>query len=459
MTPNTRRGLPAAAACALLAACMHTPPAAPLEPAATLARFNARTLPGLSGGLPAASAGWDRSQWLSAALQLNPQLGEQRAAVLAAAAAERSAAEHPNPGVELFAEYLTASAQSTAWLYGVSLDFLLRRPAERARARQQAALQAALAQSELAESIWQVRAALRRALLDAVSARDETALLEALIAQRQALVDSDRARVQLGDLARTQMLADELELARARQRRQQSRTRAADAVARLAAAVGVPSTALASASVRWDDWAAIGALQSASSERWRTDALIGRPQITHALREYDLSQLSLQREVARRWPQLHITPAYAWGGDGIREDARGALDTESALGVSFELPLFNRHQGPIAEALARRTAAGEHLKAVQAQIFEQIDRAERAWPEAREAWQETGELAALAERRSNAEERALREGASDRAGVLASRIAATEARLAVLAAAYTAEVAYGALEDAYHRPLEGDEAQ
>ena len=285
MTPNTRRGLPAAAACALLAACMHTPPAAPLEPAATLARFNARTLPGLSGGLPAASAGWDRSQWLSAALQLNPQLGEQRAAVLAAAAAERSAAEHPNPGVELFAEYLTTSAQSTAWLYGVSLDFLLRRPGERARARQQAALQAALAQSELAESIWQVRAALRQALLDAVSARDETALLEALIAQRQALVDSDRARVQLGDLARTQMLADELELARARQRRQQSRTRAADAIARLAAAVGVPSTALASASVRWDDWAAIGALQSASSERWRTEALIGRPQITHALRE------------------------------------------------------------------------------------------------------------------------------------------------------------------------------
>ena len=223
--------------------------------------------------------------------------------------------------------------------------------------------------------------------------------------------------------------------------------------------MGVPSTALASASVRWDDWAAIGALQSASSERWRTEALIGRPQITHALREYDLSQLGLQREVARRWPQLHITPAYAWGGDGIREDARGALDTESALGVSFELPLFNRHQGPIAEALARRTAAGEHLKAVQAQIFEQIDRAERAWPAVREAWQETGELAALAERRSNAEERALREGASDRAGVLASRIAATEARLAVLAAAYTAEVAYGALEDAYHRPLEGDEAQ
>src|SRR5437763_1166369 len=111
------------------------------------------------------------------------------------------------------------------------------------------------------------------------------------------------------------------------------------------------------------------------------------------------SRRATRRRCSRRWPQLHITPAYAWGGDGIREDARGALDTESALGVSFELPLFNRHQGPIAEALARRTAAGEHLKAVQAQIFEQIERAEQAWPAVREAWQETGELAALAERR------------------------------------------------------------
>jgi outer membrane protein, heavy metal efflux system len=457
MTADTRRGLLAAAAGLLLAGCAHAPPTAPLEPGATLAGFNARTLEGLSGALPAASDGWDRSQWLRAALQLNPQLAEQRAAVLAAAAAERSAAERPNPGMELFGEYLTTAAQSSAWLYGLSLDFLLRRPAERARARQQAALQTALAQSELAESIWQVRAALRQALLDAVSGRDETALLQSLVADREALVASDRVRVRLGDLARPQMLADELELARARQRQQQSQARAEDGLVRLAAAVGVPSTALAAASVRWDDWAAIGALQSATSERWRTEALIARPQITRALREYDLSQIGLQREVARRWPQLRVTPAYAWGGDGVREDVRGAINTESAVGVSFELPLFNQHQGPIAEAAARRAVAGEHLKAVQAQIFEQIDRAERAWPPVLQAWQETQQLATLTERHSQAEERALRAGASDRTSVLASQIATTEARLSLLAAAYTAEVAYGALEDAYHRPLQGDE--
>jgi cobalt-zinc-cadmium efflux system outer membrane protein len=456
MISGARRVGLVAALGVLLSGCVHTPPATPLEPAATLASFNARALDDLAPQLPAPSLGWDRSQWLSAALRLNPQLAEERAEVVAAAAAERSAAEHPNPSMELFAEYTAAAAQSAAWLYGLSLDFLLRQPGERERTRQQAALQSALAQSQLAESIWRVRAALRQALLDTVAARDETLLLQSLLKERQALLESDRARVQLGDLARTQMLGDELELARARQRAQQSQMRGGDARARLAAAVGVSSAALAGAGVRWEDWAAIDTLDTAAAERWRTQALIARPQITRALREYDLSQLGLQREVAKRWPQVHIAPAYAWGGAGVHEDALGAINTESALGVSFELPLFNQHQGPIGEALARRAAAGEHLKAVQAQIYAEIDRAELAWPAVRQAWQETQALAALAQRHSQAEQRALQEGATDRAGVLAAQITATEARLSVLEAAYAAQVAFGTLEDAYHRPLQDD---
>jgi outer membrane protein, heavy metal efflux system len=459
MTSSTRPGLLAVLLAAVLGACVSTPARAPLEPSSTLSEFNARRLEGLLPELPPPAVGWDRSQWLAAALQLNPQLAEQRAEVDAAAAAERTAVEHPNPSMELFAEYLTTAAQSTAWLYGLSLDFLLRHPGERDRARRHAALQTALAQSDLAESIWQVRAALRQALLDAVSAQDETALLQSLIAARQALLDTDRARLQLGDIAGTQVLADELELSRAQQRQQQSRARGVDAVARLAAAVGVPVTALAAVPVRWDDWAAIGTLTVTTPDRWRSEALIARPQIVHALREYDLAEIGLQNEVARRWPQVHLTPAYAWGGDGVREDTLTDIARESALGVSFELPLFNQYQGPIGEAVARRVAAGEHLKAVQAQIFEQIDRAELAWPVARQAWQDAQGLAEIADRQRQAEQRALAAGASERASVLAAQIAATEAQLSVLQAAYTAEVLFGSLEDAYRRPLQGAESQ
>jgi outer membrane protein TolC len=443
---------------ATLAACVSAPPAAPLEPSQTLAEFSARRLDAVAG-LPAPASGWDRSQWLAAALQLNPHLAEERADVAAVAAAERTAAEHPNPNMELFAEYLKSAAASSAWLYGVSLDFLLRRPGERARARQQAALQTALAQSELSESIWEVRAALRQALLDVVSAREETGLLRALVADRQALLDTDRQRLRLGDMARAQLLTDELELARAQQRERQARARGVDASARLAAVVGVPAAAVSGLAVRWDDWAAIDTLSGVTPERWRTDALIARPQIIGALRAYDLAEINLQGEVAKRWPQLRVQPAYAWGGNGVRQDALDQIASESALGVSFELPLFNQHQGAIGEALGRRSAAGEHLKAAQAQIYEQIDRAELAWPTAQQAWAELQKLAAIAAAQQQAQQRALAAGASDRGELLAAQIAASEAQLSVLAAAYTAEVAFGALEDAYRRPLQGAESR
>ena len=220
----------------------------------------------------------------------------------------------------------------------------------------------------------------------------------------------------------------------------------------------MPAAALASVPLRWTDWAQIDALEVAAPGQWRSAALIGRPQIVHALREYDLAEVSLQSEVARRWPQLHVTPAYAWGGGGVQQNTLYDIASEGGAAVSFELPLFNQHQGAIGEAVARRAAAGEHLKAAQAQIFAQIDRAELAWPAARQAWSEMRKAADIAARQSNAEQRALAAGASERASTVAAQIAATEAQLSVLEAAYTAEVAFGALEDAYHRPLHGDES-
>ncbi|HEY6825184.1 MAG TPA: TolC family protein [Steroidobacteraceae bacterium] len=459
MTSSAARTVLALAAVIALADCGSTPGRAPLEPAATAAEYSTRRLDSLSPELPPPSSGWDRSQWLAAALQLNPRLAEQRAEVDAVAAGERTAAERPNPSMQLFAEYLSSAAQSTAWLYGLSMDFLLRQPGERGRAQRRAALQTALAKSDLAESLWQVRAALRQALLDAVSAQDESALLQALVAQRRALLDADRARLQAGDIARAQVLADELELSHAQQRQQQSRIRSADALARLASAVGVPVAALEAVPLRWSGWDQIDSLSVDSASRWRTEALIGRPQVIHALREYDLAEVGLQSEVAKRWPQIHVTPAYAWGGEGVRQNTLYDIATEAGVALSFEVPIFNQHQGPIGEAVARRTAAGEHLKSVQAEIFGEIDRAELAWPPAQQAWADTRRAAELAQHQRQAEQHALAAGEVERASVLSAEITATEAQLSVLQSAYTAETVFGALEDAYRRPLQGNEGQ
>jgi outer membrane protein TolC len=215
--------------------------------------------------------------------------------------------------------------------------------------------------------------------------------------------------------------------------------------------------------VRWDGWADIDTLDSdalatAGSQDWRIAALVGRPEIIRALGQYDLAEISLQNELAKRWPEVHLTPGYAWGDHGVREDAFNDFTQESAVGVNLELPLFNQHQGPIGEALARRAAAGQHLVAVQAELFGQIDRAQLAWPRARAAWQDAAAVVTITSRQHDVEQRALAAGAGDRASVAAADVAATEAQLLLLAAAYDAESAFGALEDAYRRPLQGAEA-
>src|SRR5882762_7927746 len=344
---------------AVLTACASAPQAPPPDPSRTAAAFAARRLDALPADAALAGATWSLQQWFDAALRLNPQLAESRAHVFAVAAAERTAAEHPNPAMDLFGEYVDTAARSGAWLYGVSLDFLLRRPGDRARARRNAAVQTAVAESDLAEAIWRVRASLRLALLDVASARDEAALLESLVGERQALLASGRARADAGQLARTETLASELELARAEQRLDHARARQLDAEARFAAAVGLPVSALEGVAVRWDRWADIAALVPAAARDWRGEALIGRPEIVRAVREYDLADISLQGELAKRWPEAHVSPGYTWGHDGIRQDPLNDVIHENALGVGFELPVFNQHQGAIGEAVARRVTAGD----------------------------------------------------------------------------------------------------
>ena len=412
---------------------------------------------GVLPGLPPAASGWDTGQWLQAALALNPELAEARAAAMAAAAGEVSARERPNPNLNLFAEYVTAAAGGAGWLYGLSLEFLLPRTGERARAMASAALQTQAAQSDVAEAIWHVRAEVQQALLDTAYADDATALLRTLVADREALLASNRALAQAGEISRTETLVHDLELARARQRLARSTALAADAQARLAGAVGISVTALEGIPMRWDHWAEIDETTPAPLSEWRAEALIGRPKLIRALREYDLADLTLQSEVAKRWPQFHVTPGYAWDKSGLRQDT--VDDTlhntlhDNELGVNVELPLFNRHQGPIGEAMARRELAGEHLKAVQAELFEEIERAERAWPQARQAWRDASGARALAERQHAAEERAFSAGVSDRATLLVTQLAATEAKLSSLEAAYDAQLAFAALENAYRRPL------
>ena len=68
-------------------------------------------------------------------------------------------------------------------------------------------------------------------------------------------------------------------------------------------------------------------------------------------------------------------------------------------------------------------------------------------------------MVAIADRQHDIEQRSFSAGAGDRPALVATQVAATEARLLQLAAAYEAQSSFGELEDAYRRPLQGAEGE
>lgn len=444
---------------ALSVGCVTVPPQPRPDLAATARSFEQRRLDELVPGGSPAAAGWDRAQWLQAALVLNPDLAEARAKAMATAAAQRTAAQRPNPTLNLFGEYIAAAAGGVGWLYGLSLDFLLQRPGDRNRAMAAAELQTQAAQSDVADSIWTVRAQLHQALLDVVYSDQQIALLQQLLDNRQGQLASAQIRARVGEISFSEVPSATLELAAAQQRLERARARGIDARSRLAAAVGVPSAALEQVPLQWQGWTEIDALLPTLSTERRAEALIGRPDIVRTLHEYDLADNAVRAELAHRWPEFHLVPGYAWDKGGVRENQLNETLHDNEIGLSTELPLFNRNQGPIGEAVARRELAGKHLEAVQADLFEQMERAERAWPQARLAWLNAASAAITAQQQNELQQRALRAGASDRSSALAAAAAATEAQLLSLDAAYEAQEAFAELESAYRRPLDGPECE
>jgi outer membrane protein, heavy metal efflux system len=180
----------------------------------------------------------------------------------------------------------------------------------------------------------------------------------------------------------------------------------------------------------------------------RRQALLNRADILAKLSEYQAAQADLQMEIARQYPNIHLGPAYAWDQG----------DNEWSFGAALTLPVFNRNEGPIAEARARRKEKAAQFMALQARVTEDIDRAFEGYNASLKVLETADSLLSRQKKNFESAETRFRAGQTDRLAVMEAGQELISSKLSRLEALVTAQTAAGKLEDAVQRPLNSSDA-
>lgn len=344
--------------------------AAPISPAETLTAYDARRLEsphlehfirerGWAEAWPPAS--WDLESLTLAALFYSPELDVFRARWHVAEAARVSAGERLNPPLGLSEGYNASAVDATPWIPAATLGLALETAGKRGIRIAEARRHAESVRRELLSAAWKVRSDLRAALVELSLAEQSESLSarrQAIVAEMAALLERqlEIGAVSANEVTQAHLALEEgrVDLLDAEQRRQRAKVE-------LAAALGLPLSALTNSVL---DFAGLAELDpSLSSHEARRRAVTERAGVLAALADYEASQEGLRLEIARQYPDLDI-------GAGYELDQ---TDSKWTLGLGLVLPVFHRNRGPIAEARARREEAASRLLSLQARVISEVD--------------------------------------------------------------------------------------
>ena len=425
-----------AAVGASLSACTTYRPA-PLDPAFTAQAFQDRRASWPAGRI------MSEAEALELALVNTPSVHQAKAAYASAVAASRTARVGSAWTLTLTAEYSRQADPQHPWLFGGAIDVPVDAGARRDARLDSADLAVLKARYDVAEAVWTVRTALRRALLDRTVARQEIALASAQVALREQRVAAMERRVAIGEDGRPVALAAQSDHALARQRLTTTQGAEAQATAALAAALGLPVEAVAGLEVTVDP--AMEFPTPAELRGARLDAATARADVLKAVIDYDLAEQAVRQAVAGQYPQVTLSPGYTW--------ERGVAKLPFNLGLALPPPDLNR--AAIREAEARRAEAGKALESAQAAVYAQTDAAVEALRAADDSLIQlrTRDLP-LAQRSERLTQRAVQLGELDRMDLIAAQAGVLDARLAEIDAMRLRAAAIADLEAAIRRPAD-----
>ncbi|MCX7627066.1 MAG: TolC family protein [Methylophilaceae bacterium] len=412
----------------------------PLEPEKTTQTFQARTL--ADAGLGDVSA-WGLPELTQVALRLHPELDAARAQWKAARAAELTAGQRPNPAFSASGEHHSRAPGISPWTWTLSIDLPVETHGKREARIDQARALSEAARLEIGQTAWNVRSRLRAQMLAAYAIQQEIAQLRKEAVLRARLVELLEARLTAGLVAGTDLTDARLQLQKTRTALDTATTRLAESRAAIAAAVGVPLSALTGITLSFAAFEHDP--MPLPFEQVQRAALLNRLDIRKGLATYEAAEAKLKLEIAKQYPDINLAPGYSWDQG----------DNRWSLGLSLVFALFNRNEGPIAEARAARDLEAARFQVLQAQV---IGEQEQAWARYQAAHEEIRKSQALVETQRARLEQIRRQfdaGYADRVELTGAELELVIAEAGVLAARLAAQRALGQLEDAVQQPLDG----
>ena len=423
--------------------------AAPLKPAEIASGLEGRKLddPGLHAFVektlgPSVTSWpprtWDLQMLTLAAWYFNPALGGGRARVAEAEAAIVTAGARPNPTLSA-----TPGIPSP---YLLGLDFAV--PVETKRKRsirvQEAQNLLETARLSAAETTWKTYVGVRATLSSHLIALQQLELSrqeEQLLSGRVNLLEM---RLRVGEIPRPEVDSTRIALSNTKLALRAAEGQVSETKVALAAAIGVPSAGLDGAEFSWPGFDQLPTEELLSVDRIQREAVLNRLEVRQALANYAVAESALRLEIAKQYPDLQIGPGYQY------EEAHSFF----TIGASLTLPIFNRNQGPIAEAEARRKGAANTFIATQARVIAESEAAlARYRASLRQLAQADQLLLQIQPQREQMIRRSLQVGEADQltlSGVLLEGSAASKARLDAFR---QAQAALGNLENTLQRPL------
>ena len=424
--------------------------ASPIAPGVTASQFESRSL--ADDGLrsfeennQSPRALWPPKTWnlqtLSlAGLYFNSALDLTRARLARADAAVVTAGARPNPTLGI------SPGIPSPYLLTLDFSFPIETAGKRGYRIQSARNLDQAARLDLADSAWNVVSGVRLALLNYLLASRNLELLRSEEQIREDQVKILEQILSAGEISRLHVDLARIELSKTEVALRAVEGQSAEAETSLAAAIGIPVAGIRGAQFVWQDLDTPPSPESFVPAAIQRDAVLNRLDVRRLLAQYAAAEADLQLEIAKRYPDINIGPGYTF------EETHSFF----TVGLSSVIPLFNRNQGPIAEAEARRKEAAAAFFETQAQVIAKCEGALAAYTAALRELAEAQSLYQFQETQLRTVQQAIRAGADNRLSLDGVQIQLSVLARAKLDSLGRAQRALGDLEDAIQRPLDHD---